>query len=239
MTSFHSKDLSRITTISFDGDATLWDFEKIMRHSLGIVLGELQRTIPGKNTQHLTVDAMIAIRDQVAEESKGRGLKLEEIRLRAFQRTVEQVGVKDDDLAHRLNELYLKHRFEDIELYPDVIPLFDALAPRFELGLLSNGNTYPERCGLDGRFSFAIFAQDVGCEKPDPRIFTFVLEQAGCAVEQLLHVGDSLATDVAGAQNAGAASVWLNRDGIPNNTDISPDFEITSLMELISLFSAE
>ena len=27
-------DLANITTLSFDGDATLWDFEKVMRYAL-------------------------------------------------------------------------------------------------------------------------------------------------------------------------------------------------------------
>jgi FMN phosphatase YigB (HAD superfamily) len=48
----------------------------------------------------------------------------------------------------------------------------------------------------------------------------------------LIHIGDSLDTDVAGAQRAGAVSVWLNRDRRPNYTSIGPDYEIHSLMEL-------
>ena len=32
-----------ITTISFDGDGTLWDFDAVMRHSLRCVLTELEQ----------------------------------------------------------------------------------------------------------------------------------------------------------------------------------------------------
>ena len=128
----------------------------------------------------LTIDEMIAIRDRLAEEVKGEIWSLLEIRRRAFERTLEHVGHPDKDLAAHLNTVYRKHRFEDIELYPDVIPTFDALAPHFKLGLLSNGNTYPERCGLDGRFAFVIFSQDVQVEKPDPKIFQITAERAGC-----------------------------------------------------------
>ncbi len=35
-----------LTTISFDGDGTLWDFRKVMRHSLGHTLAELRRLAP-------------------------------------------------------------------------------------------------------------------------------------------------------------------------------------------------
>ena len=222
----------RISTISFDGDMTLWDFWQVMRHSLKYTLAELQRQRPTPRVLKLTIDEMIAIRDQFAEEVKGKIWNLEELRLRAFERTLEYVGSPDKELAAHLNAIYRKHRFEDIELYPDVIPTFDVLASQFKLGLLSNGNTYPERCGLEGYFAFVVFSQDVQIEKPDRRIFEITAERAGCELAQMLHVGDSLENDVAGARNAGAHSVWLNREGTPNDTEIRPDYEVASLTEI-------
>ena len=182
----------KISAISFDGDMTLWDFLKVMRHSLKQTLAELQKQVPTQRALELTVEKMIAIRDQLAEEVKGEIWSLLEIRRRAFERTLEHVGHPDKDLAAHLNTVYRKHRYGDIELYPDVIPTFDALAPHFKLGLLSNGNTYPENCGLDRRFAFVVFSQDVQVEKPDPKIFQITAERAGCELTQMLHVGDSL-----------------------------------------------
>ena len=49
---------------------------------------------------------------------------------------------------------------------------------------------------------------------------------------QLLHVGDSLEQDVAGASVAGAHTVWLNREGLTNDTGIKADYEISSLTDL-------
>ena len=221
-----------ITAISFDGDMTLWDFYKVMRHSLNITLAELRRLAPTQAAMALTVGRMIEIRNQVAEDVKGRIWNLEEIRRLAFERTLEAVGCGDRDLAVHLNALYLKHRFEDIELYKDVIPALDSLSPQFRIGLLSNGNSYPERCGLQDRFAFVVFSQDVGVEKPDRRIFQVAAELAGCPLNRLLHVGDSLESDVAGANAAGASSVWLNRDASPKPAGIAPDYEVARLTEL-------
>ena len=222
----------QISTLSFDGDMTLWDFRKVMRNSLQQTLTELQKQVPTPRASKLTVDEMIEIRNRLAEEVKGEVWSLLEIRRRAVERTLEHVGHPDKNLAAHLNTVYRKHRYGDIELYPDVIPTFDALAPHFQLGLLSNGNTYPESCGLDGRFAFVVFSQDVQVEKPDPKIFQITAERAGCDLTEILHVGDSLKNDVAGAKNVGAPSVWLNRDGLPNDTDIRPDYEIASLTEI-------
>jgi putative hydrolase of the HAD superfamily len=227
----------QIKAVSFDGDMTLWDFHKVMHHSLAITLAELRRRIPGPASAALSIDKMIEIRNSVAIELKGRIANLEEIRLHAFRCTLAFVGSSDDPLAGELNALYLKHRFEDIDLYPDVIPCFDALRPQFSLGLLSNGNGYPERCGLPDRFSFVVFSQDVGVDKPDPAMFLAACKKADCDPCELVHVGDSLDTDVAGANGVGAVSVWLNRDAKPNVLPVVPDHEIRSLAELAGILT--
>lgn len=224
-----------ITTVSFDGDGTLWDFEQVMRHSLSITLEELRCRVSSPAVRGLSVDRMIEIRNDVAAEMKGRTVNLEAVRFEAFRRTLAHIGAADDGLAADLNALYLRHRFEDITLYPDVIPALDRLGLRFRLGLLSNGNGYPERCGLPDRFRFVVFSQDVGVEKPDPDIFLAACRQAGCEPAQLMHVGDSLQTDIAGARAVGALSVWLNRERSENRTAVHPDHEIQSLTELLAI----
>jgi putative hydrolase of the HAD superfamily len=231
--------LRQIRAISFDGDMTLWDFEKIMRHSLGCTLAELRKCFQSEASAKLTVDDMIEIRERVGAELKGKTLNLEEIRLRSFECTLAHVGSDDSDLADHLYAVYMKHRYEDLELYPDVMPLLKALGSRYRLGLVSNGNSHPDRCGLSGHFSFVIFAQDVGYEKPDARIFHAACAQAGCAPRELIHIGDSLETDVHGAVGVGALSVWLNRDGKPRQSEIIPDIEIQSLDELLPMLGCQ
>lgn len=228
------KTITEIKAISFDGDGTLWDFEKVMQHSLGYALQELEQADPAAASM-LDIEKMISIRNRVAEELKGRVTNLEDVRLEAFKQTLTAIGRPSDSLASHLNEIYLKHRFEDIELYSDVLPTLAKLQRVYTLGLISNGNSYPERCGLEGIFQFVVFSQDYGIEKPDPKLFQIALEQAGCSIEQLLHVGDSLANDICGATNAGIKSVWLNRNLVKGNSNVKVDFEIHSLSELPEL----
>jgi putative hydrolase of the HAD superfamily len=226
--------MSAICAISFDADGTLWDFEKVMRHSLAFAREDLLRAT-GLEPDALSIEAMIEIRNRTAEELRGRVTNLEAVRLEAFRRTLASVGYPDDALAERLNAVYLRHRFEDAELFDDVLPTLDALQGRFRLGIVSNGNSYPERCGLGGRFEFVVLSQDHGVEKPDPRLFEVALRLVGCAPGQLLHVGDSYASDVVGARLAGVRSVWLNRDGSEHAGGVQPDFEIRDLRELIGI----
>jgi FMN hydrolase / 5-amino-6-(5-phospho-D-ribitylamino)uracil phosphatase len=234
-----SERIRQIKAISFDGDMTLWDFENVMRNSLAHALMELREHLPAARHVDLGVDRVIGIRNAVAEELKGQGVTLEWIRLEAFRRTIQTVGIDDHELAAHLNSIYLKHRFADIELYPDVLPILDSMTSRYVLGLVSNGNSYPERCGLRDRFTFVILAQNVGVEKPDPAIFQEACRRACCSPQQLMHIGDSLDTDVEGARRSGALSVWLNRDRKPNKTNIRPDHEIHLLTDLEKLLDSD
>jgi 2-haloalkanoic acid dehalogenase type II len=221
--------------VSFDADGTLLDFERVMRDALERTLGEIRTAVPGPAAEALTVERLIATRDLVARELRGHARKMERLRLLAFERTLEEIGNPDPALAARLTDRYLEYRFYDIQLYPDVIPALDALEGKCGLGLASNGNSYPERSGLAGRFDWVVLAQEVGHAKPSPYFYQAVLEAAGASGEELVHVGDSLANDVEGARGAGIRTVWLNRDGARNDTGARPDWEIRSLDELPAL----
>jgi len=223
-----------IAAVSFDADGTLWDFEKVMRHALAVAREELLQAT-GLSPDSLSIEGMVEIRNRTADELRGRVTNLEDVRLEAFRRTLATVGHPDDALAGRLNATYLRHRFEDVELYADVLPTLDALRGVCPLGIVSNGNSYPERCGLEGRFAFVVFSQNHGFEKPDPRLFEVAIRLLGCEASELLHVGDSPLNDVYGARLAGARSVWLNREGLDNPGTVRPDFEISDLRELIGI----
>ena len=68
-------------------------------------------------------------------------------------------------------------------------------------------------------------------------MFHAACRQADCTPTELVHVGDSLEADVAGANGVGAISVWLNRLGAQNDTGIVADHEGRSLTELVDLLA--
>ena len=54
-------------------------------------------------------------------------------------------------------------------------------------------------------------SEDIGIEKPDKGIYDRVLEMTGCTDRsEVLMVGDSLTTDIKGANNAGIPCCWFN-----------------------------
>ncbi len=221
-----------IEALFFDGDQTLWDFEKLMRRALAATLDELRRLCPGPATTDLDVPSLIEDRQFVAKELRGQETNLERLRLAGFQRTLGRMDLADDGLASHLTAHYLARRFDNVDLYPDVLMTLRSLQGAYTLGLLSNGNGYPDRSGLGGIFSAVVFAQDHGFEKPDRRLFDIAAAEAGCPIDRIAMVGDSLIDDVSGAQNSGWLGIWLNRDNRQRAGGLAPDAQITTLDEL-------
>lgn len=227
--------MNHIRSIFFDGDDTLWNFRDAMRAALGETLVVLRRIVDNEAANALTVQRMMEIREAVAAEMSERTTLVETIRRESLARTLAEVGHPGEDDAQRLFEVYNAARFAATRPFAGVHDLLIDLRGRYQMGVVSNGNTYPGRVGLGGIFSFAILAQDCGIAKPDPRIFELALDKCGRSAAQVVHVGDSLESDVMGAKGCGIRSVWLNMDGVTNDTGIAPDHEIGDLRELLDV----
>ena len=70
-----------------------------------------------------------------------------------------------------------------------------------------------ERVGLAPLLHGAVCSAVIGAAKPAPEIFAHALSEAGAAPSDALHVGDSVAEDVAGARATGIEPVLIDRAG--------------------------
>jgi 2-haloalkanoic acid dehalogenase type II len=64
-------------------------------------------------------------------------------------------------------------------------------------------------------WAFERIVTSEGCRhyKPHPVIFQAALDLLGCSPHEVLHVGDSLSSDILGAQGAGMDVAWVNPAG--------------------------
>ena len=229
-----------IEAVLFDGDQTLWDFERVMREALVAVAGELRAARPGAFADALRWEDLQADRAFVAE-AMPEVWSLAELRVHGFARTLARRRdveggdeAADEVLAGALSESYFVHRDRDPALFPDTLPALDTLRADYRLGLLSNGSRQPETAGLAGYFETVVFAQDHRVAKPDKGIFDVVERELGVGPEVCVLVGDHPVNDVAGAHRAGWRSVWLDRDGaveFPADGP-RPDAVVAALTEL-------
>lgn len=54
-------------------------------------------------------------------------------------------------------------------------------------------------------------SEDAKSYKPRKELFEFALNNTGLSAEQVVHIGDSLSSDVEGASSVGINAIWVNR----------------------------
>jgi putative hydrolase of the HAD superfamily len=85
-------------------------------------------------------------------------------------------------------------------------------------------------------FDVRLTSGDVGYIKPHPAIYLEALKQLDTPPEQAVFVGDRPAYDIAGANNAGMISVWLDAPHLEEKLDgIEADYTINNLTELLPI----
>ncbi|MFI5984776.1 HAD family hydrolase [Streptomyces sp. NPDC051555] len=113
---------------------------------------------------------------------------------------------------------YVEHYKAAWAVFPDVLPVLDALAHSHRHGVLSNSslaNQDPKLrdLGLRERFEVLVCAAELGVSKPDAAAFLAACAALGLAPQEVVYVGDQPEIDARGARDAGLTAVWLDRDG--------------------------
>ena len=104
------------------------------------------------------------------------------------------------------------------DVYDDTRPCLERLRQAgVTLVLVSNWESWLEPLLHHRRihhyFDALAISGQIGAEKPDAAIFHTALEQSGTIAEEAVHIGDSVTSDVEGAQAVGIRPVLLDRAG--------------------------
>lgn len=135
-------------------------------------------------------------------------------------------------------------RSEYETLYPDAVPVLEALSRRYALGVIANQaaglRDRLRAWGIEKYFSVVASSFEAGVMKPDPGLFRLALAEAGCDPENAAMVGDRLDNDIAPAKALGMTAVWI-RQGFgalqsPRDETETPDHTVDRLTDLFPLF---
>ncbi|MFE1250026.1 HAD family hydrolase, partial [Streptomyces sp. NPDC058766] len=140
---------------------------------------------------------------------------------------------------------YVGHYEAVWALFPDVLPVLDALAASHRHAVLSNSSLHVQDrklrlLGVHDRFETILCAAELGVSKPEAGAFLAACESLNLPPHQVAYVGDHPEIDGRGAADAGLLSVWIDRGG-PSAMVEPPagPHRIASLAELPSLLGAD
>ena len=122
-----------------------------------------------------------------------------------------------EDFSRRLDPLYLTRLAEQTALIDGATDLLAHLRARnYNIGVLSNGFTDIQHrklanTGLDRMVDLMVLSDDIGVNKPDPRLYRHAMERSGITDPgHHTMIGDNLTTDIAGALASGWRAIHLD-----------------------------
>jgi putative hydrolase of the HAD superfamily len=232
-----------IEAILFDIDGTLVDHEAARRAALAAQLRSTHSVLSRAEVDEAHELWAALEREHFADYLAGRVSHGEQRR----RRVTGLLGVlgdgADGTIEHdRWFASYLASYEQAWAIYDDVIGALSGLAERHStliLGVLSNGERDQQRAklaatGIAASFSIVLTAGELGCAKPEPRIFTTACELIDRPPGAVAYVGDDLDVDARAACAAGLHGIWLDRPG--EQPGAHPN-TISSLQELERLVS--
>ncbi|WP_037857997.1 HAD family hydrolase [Streptomyces sp. NRRL S-340] len=140
---------------------------------------------------------------------------------------------------------YVAHYEAAWALFPDVLPVLDALAASHRHAVLSNSSLVVQdrklrALGVRDRFEAVLCAAELGVSKPEAGAFLAACDVLRLPPHEVAYVGDHPEIDGRGAADAGLLSVWIDRGG--SRVTLDPPAgprRIASLSELPALLGAD
>ncbi len=233
------RPLRAVKAITFDLDDTLYDNYPVIRKTTAESHAALQAYHPA--LREFTPRDYQALRDELLACEPEIYHDVSEWRRRSVELALLNAGLPAQEATAGADEIMnvFHHWRSQVEMPEETHQTLKALGAEVPLVAITNGNAHPEQLGIAEYFQFALRAGPDGRAKPYQDMYHLAMQRLGVAPEQILHVGDDLTTDVAGALRCGMQACWINLHG-GNLMQISdarllPHVEISRLASLTSL----
>lgn len=225
-----------IRAITLDLDDTLWPFAPIgvrVEQTLDAFL----RTHSPATADMYPIEKMRDLRTRVFAENAHLVHDMSALRQLTIEHALRDSG-GDLGLLDAAYEVFYAER-NKVEYYPDSLAALERIAARVPVAAVTNGNADLDRVGIGHLFAFTLGSREHGVAKPDASIFHAACDRLSCAHGDVLHVGDHIEMDVAGAARAGLRTCWINReDRRWEHPMLAPDLEFDTLTALADWLDA-
>ncbi|MDE5938872.1 MAG: YjjG family noncanonical pyrimidine nucleotidase [Lachnospiraceae bacterium] len=228
--------MGKYTTILWDLDQTLLNFDLSMEHALRAVFAKYGLPVNEEITaRYDAINRSCWLRLESGELTK------EQVTVGRFRILFEELGITHVT-PEEINVEY-QRELGNVFFYMDgAKELVMMLKERgYRQYVVTNGvnATQASKMRLSGldRIMDGVFVSEVmGYPKPRREYFDACFAALpDVAREECILVGDSLTSDMRGAENAGVSSCWFNPEGRVKDVEVRTDYEIRRLEELLQI----
>lgn len=214
--------------ILFDADETLFHFDNFA----GLKYLFAQHGVAFEKPEY---DEYQIVNKQLWGEYQSNLINAEQLQTRRFKLWGDRLAISPKEL----NKQFLDAMADICKTLPGALELVSYLHENhIKMGIITNGfvqlqQIRLERTGFLPYFSPVIISELVGVAKPHPKIFEHAFELMGSPnKEHVLMVGDTLESDILGGNNFGIDTCWLNHHNKEHPKEITPTFQINTLLDL-------
>lgn len=146
---------------------------------------------------------------------------------------------KAAEMAQKMAAGHLEHTTSLFSLLPDAEEVVRYLSNKYSLVVLSNGFVSVQyrkidQSGLRSCFSDIILSEEVGCQKPNPRIYEIAMARGGWKADEVLMIGDSWTSDIQGAINSGIDQLWIT-GGSSQDVSLPATYKVERLRDVLQM----
>lgn len=168
-------------------------------------------------------------------------LNLKATRREIVALTFSRLGIYNTEISNSIADSFTEQREDLVYLFEGVHDTLRRLKERgIKLGLITNGASQLQRAkiekfGLEPFFDCITIEEEFGQGKPEPQVFLHTLEKLKVEAEDAWMTGDDLIRDIAGANNTGIYSIWIDLEnkGLPVDSPVKPGRIIQSISQLL------
>jgi YjjG family noncanonical pyrimidine nucleotidase len=228
----------RYRWLIFDADGTLFDFHRGETEAL--LLTTREHGISYSADLH---NAYATISGELWGRFERGEMTLIELRVTRFERLFDDFGYGLD--AEHFNNDFMQALGQQTQLLPGAKLLVKRLAQRFRLLLATNGIAVVQRSrfsrsSIRQYFEDVVISDEIGVAKPQPEYMDVVFEKMGHPTKsEVLMIGDSLSSDIAGGADYGIDTCWFNPGNHPIDGFPSPTYTIAELAEIEEIVSRD
>ncbi|MGD6738488.1 HAD family hydrolase [Photobacterium leiognathi subsp. mandapamensis] len=150
------------------------------------------------------------------------------------------------DSAVAIQACFDQSRMSGFDFFPGMKEALVELRKAYKLVVITNGPVFSQHPKLattemQQYVDHIIVGGEEPEEKPALSIFEKALVLVGCKPHEAIHMGDSLAADIAGANNAGIKSIWVDTQKEADHQQlvyIKPDFIVANPVELTEIVAS-
>ncbi|HGO5853505.1 TPA: pyrimidine 5'-nucleotidase [Mannheimia haemolytica] len=216
--------------ILFDADETLFSFNSYL--GLKAMLARYQIDFSEQDYQQFQ-----AVNKPLWVAYQNNEITAQDIQTRRFAKLSAQTGVE----PLKLNQELMAEMALVSKPLEGVLEMLNALYGKVKMGIVTNGFTDLQQKRLENTdtahfFDIVVISEQIGAAKPDRQVFDYAFALMDeFDKTKVLMVGDTLASDILGGNNAGIDTCWVNLHRADNNTQIKPTYEIHDIRQIIQI----